>query len=103
MLTKKRPMFDVKCGSHKSHQPVAGVFVCTNTYVASMTLFKYRSTVISAILAKTASPAICIYNCIVVPFVDNPYHTPTGHRSILICPWDFPIFYQHGVIVHQSP
>ena len=71
MLTKKHPMFDVKCGNHKSHQLVNGVFVCTNTYVASMTLSKYRSNAISVTLAKTASPAIYIYNYIVVPFVDN--------------------------------
>ena len=64
-------MFHTKCGNHKSYQPGAAVFVCTNTYVASMTLSKYRSNAISVTLAKTASPAIYIYNYIVVPFVDN--------------------------------
>ena len=32
-----------------------------------------------------------------------PYHTPTGHRSIPLRCWDFPVLYQYGVIMNQSP
>ena len=39
--------------------------------VFCMALFNYRSTVFCITLAKTASPAIYIYNCIVVPLVEN--------------------------------